>query len=109
VWRGLDWLGEPDVVRLDVSGQESLWRELLACFPSQTEGARPYDRGALGRAHANAVFSEPRAAGGGGAVWLAVDLGPLLRDASLTLERFVRERARRFEAELLAGLPGAPR
>jgi LmbE family N-acetylglucosaminyl deacetylase len=108
VWRSLDWLAERDVVRLDVSGHDELWRELLACFPSQTEGARPYGRGALGRAHANAVFSEPRAAGGTGATWLAVDLMPLLRDETLSLEAFVRERVANFEAELgelLAALP----
>ncbi len=105
VWRGLDWLAEGDSVRLDVSGHEELWRELLACFPSQLEGARPYARGALGRAHANAVFSEARAVGGTGASWLAVDLAPLLREPALSLETFVRERVGRFEAELLASLP----
>jgi LmbE family N-acetylglucosaminyl deacetylase len=100
VWRSLDWLAEGDLVRLDVSGHEETWRALLACFPSQTEGARPFEQGALGRARANAVFSEARAAGGAGAAWLALDLSPLLRDPRLSLEEFVRERVARFEAEV---------
>jgi LmbE family N-acetylglucosaminyl deacetylase len=103
VWRSLDWLAEEDLVRLDVSGHDETWRALLACFPSQTEGARPYERGALGRAQANAVFSEARAAGGGGGVWLALELTPLLRDETLTLSEFVSERVERFRAELLRG------
>lgn len=109
VWRGLDWLAEADALRLDVSGKEELWRELLACFPSQIEGARPYARGAIGRAHANAVFSEARSAGGSGSSWLAVDLSPLLREPAPSLEAFVRERVARFEAELLAALPPGTR
>ena len=100
VWRGLDWLAEGDLVRLDVSGHDDTWRALLACFPSQTEGARPYEAGALGRARANAVFSEARTAGGAGGVWLAMDLTPLVRDESLSLDEFVRERVERFGAEL---------
>jgi LmbE family N-acetylglucosaminyl deacetylase len=100
VWRSLDWLAEPDLVRLDVSGQDDTWRALLACFPSQTEGARPYERGALGRAQANAVFSEARASGGSGGVWLAMDLTPLMRDEQLSLEEFVAERVARFAAEV---------
>ena len=100
VWRGLDWLAEGDLVRLDVSGHEETWRALLACFPSQTEGARPYEMGALGRARGNAVFSEARAAGGTGGVWLAMDLTPLVRDETLSLDEFVRERVERFGAEL---------
>ena len=100
VWRSLDWLAEGDLVRLDVSGHEETWRALLACFPSQMEGVRPFDAGALARGRANAVFSEARAAGGGGRVWLAMDLTPLVRDETLTLDEFVRERVARFEAEL---------
>jgi LmbE family N-acetylglucosaminyl deacetylase len=100
VWRSLDWLDEPDLVRLDVAGHEETWRALLDCFPSQTEGARPYARGALGRAAANAVFSEARAAGGSGAVWLAMDLTPLLRDDALSLGDFVAERVAKFAARL---------
>jgi LmbE family N-acetylglucosaminyl deacetylase len=100
VWRSLDWLAEPDLVRLDVSGHDDTWRALLACFPSQTEGARPYERGALGRAQANAVFSEARVAGGGGGVWLAMDLSPLLRDDALSLAAFVDDVVARFAAEL---------
>jgi predicted dithiol-disulfide oxidoreductase (DUF899 family) len=100
VWRSLDWLAESDLVRLDVSGHDDTWRALLACFPSQTEGARPYARGALGRAAANAVFSEARAAGGSGGTWLALDLTPLVRDDTLSLADFVRERAARFAAEI---------
>ena len=109
VWRSLDWLAESDRVRLDVSGHDDTWRALLACFPSQIEGARPYEAGAIGRARGNAVFSEPRAAGGGGGTWLAMDLTPLVRDAELSLEEFVRERVARFAAEVVPAerAPGA--
>jgi LmbE family N-acetylglucosaminyl deacetylase len=107
VWRSLDWLAEGDLVRLDVSGHDETWRALLGCFASQIEGARPFDAGALGRARANAVFSEARAAGGGGGVWLAIDLTPLVRDPQLSLDAFVRERIARFAAEAASRDAGA--
>lgn len=103
-WRGLDWLPDADKTWLDLGRDDAAWSRLVRAFASQTEGGRPYDEGALGRARANAVFREARDAGGDERLWLAVDLTEVTRDGGPDLEHFVRERLERFQAEVLAAL-----
>jgi LmbE family N-acetylglucosaminyl deacetylase len=111
-WRGLDWLPEAEKTRLDLGDDDSLWSGLIRAFASQTEGGRPYDAGALGRARANAVFSESHATGGSERLWLAIDLTGVTRDDGPDLETLVRETLDRFGEEVLGALAkvrGAPR
>lgn len=103
-WRGLDWLPDADKTWLDLGRDDAAWSRLIRAFASQTEGGRPYDEGALGRARANAVFREARDVGGGERLWLAVDLTEVATDGGPDLERFVRERLARFQAEVLGAL-----
>lgn len=101
-WRGLDWLAGQDKSFLDL-GDGADWSSLIASFASQTEG-RPFDLGALGRARANAVFREQRAAGGNERLWLAVDLTSVTRDGGPDLESFVTACLDRFRSEVLGAL-----
>jgi LmbE family N-acetylglucosaminyl deacetylase len=103
-WRGLDWLPEADRTRLELGRDDADWSGLIRAFASQTEGGRPYDEGALGRARANAVFAEARESGGDERVWLALDLTPVTAAGGPELESFVRERLEAFTREVLEAL-----
>jgi LmbE family N-acetylglucosaminyl deacetylase len=103
-WRGLDWLPDGDKTWLDLGRDDSTWSNLIRAFVSQTDGGRPYDEGALGRARANAVFRQARESGGDERLWLAIDLTPVTADGGPDLEDFVRERLDRFQSEVLGAL-----
>lgn len=103
-WRGLDWLPDADKTWLDLGRDDRAWSQLIRSFGSQTDGGRPYDVGALGRARANAVFREARESGGDERLWLAVDLTHVTEDGGPDLERFVRDQLHRFEQEVLSAL-----
>lgn len=107
-WRGLDWLGAADKTWLDLGHDRESWSHLIESFASQTEG-RPYAKGALGRARANAVFREAYEAGGDAHSWLAIDLTSVVRDDGPNLETFVREHLERFTDEVLESLRQALR
>lgn len=86
VWRDLDWLLDTDKVALDVSAHPDLAAELLKVFDSQVSGGKRYDLAALGRRLANATFHTSHATDKTDALTWAIDLTPLLRDPSLSLE-----------------------
>lgn len=77
VWRDLDWLSANDKVALPVDTHEALQRELVSVFASQIGTGKRYDRAALGRRHANAVFSESHHTDRHSAIVWAMDLTPL--------------------------------
>jgi hypothetical protein len=77
VWRDLDWLSASDKIALAVDDHEELQLALVSVFASQIDSGKRYDRAALGRRHANAVFSESHHTDRhSGIVW-AMDLTPL--------------------------------
>lgn len=77
VWRDLDWLSDEDKVTLPLDGREALQLELVSVFASQIETGKRYDRAALGRRHAHAVFSESQHTDRHSAIVCAMDLTPL--------------------------------
>ncbi|MGH0030270.1 MAG: PIG-L deacetylase family protein [Myxococcota bacterium] len=103
-WRGLDWLPASDKTHLDLGREDAHWSGLIRAFASQTDGGRPYDEGALGRARANAVFRESHDAGGDERLWLAVDLTPTTRDGGPNRDAFVAECLERFGREVRGAL-----
>ena len=104
VWRGLDWMLDEDKVALDVSTYPALARELAQVFESQIEGGKHYDLAVEGRGHANATFFESHGVDEADRLWFAMDLTPLIVDASLKIEDHVRYYLDRFRDDVLLRL-----
>jgi len=88
-WRDLDWLLDDDVVILDVGARPDLAERLIGVFESQIAGGKRYDVATIGRRRSNATFRESHAVGALEQAWLAMDLGPLVRDEGLDVEMYV--------------------
>lgn len=108
VWRDLDWLVDADKAVLDASADPALATQLLAVFASQIAGGKRYDLATAGRRLANATFHQAHATDGATALSWAMDLTPLVREASRPVEDFtlgfidrlradVRDRLRRLQ------------
>jgi len=100
VWRDLDWLPDREKVVFDVSARPDLQRELLNVFASQINDHKRYDLAAIARRNSHAVFFDPRQPDRASALAYALDLTPLLHDAKLSVDRYVRELIGRFSAEV---------
>lgn len=83
VWRSLDWLNDSDKVRMEVSAHENLQAALLGVFDSQIAGGKRYDLASMGRRRANATYFESHGVDASTGLLYAVDLTPLMDDASL--------------------------
>jgi hypothetical protein len=106
VWRDLDWLLDEDKVALDVSLYPDLASELLKVFRTQIAGGKRYDLATLGRRRANATYYNSHAADAETELTWAIDLMPLLRDPSLTLEGFTLSLVDRFRMDIKKQLKG---
>jgi LmbE family N-acetylglucosaminyl deacetylase len=104
VWRDLDWLADADKVYLDVSGNPHLAEQLASVFVSQIDGGKRYDRAVRGREVANATFQSSHRADGPSAVWLAMDLTPLITDDHLTVSQLVNRHLARFKNDVMEQL-----
>lgn len=89
VWRALDWLIEEDKVVLPVSAYPNVAASLVGVFDSQISGGKRYDLATAGRRLANATYHESHATDIETACTYAVDLTPLVHDASLSIEKCV--------------------
>lgn len=101
VWRDLDWLPDEDKVALDVSAHPDLAARLASVFASQIEGGKRYDLAVRGRELTNATFSSSHQADGPTAVWLAMDLTPLVLDDHLTIQQFINGHLARFKNNVM--------
>jgi len=101
VWRDLDWLNDEDKVLLDVSSQPELADRLAAVFASQMEGGKRYDLAVRGRERANATFLTSHHADGSPAVWLAMDLTPLIVEDRISIIQFVNGHLARFKNDVM--------
>jgi LmbE family N-acetylglucosaminyl deacetylase len=99
-WRDLDWLPDHEKVALDATPYGPLGQRLAACFASQIEGGKRYDRAAEGRRWANATLAEPRAADEAEAVTVAMDLSPLIRNVDLDPAAYVTAAVDRFRRDV---------
>lgn len=100
VWRDLDWLNDEDKVALEVAAHENLAATLLGIFDSQVCGGKRYDLATLGRRQAHATYHSTHEVDMTTGLTFAMDLTPLIRDASLDPTAYVKEYIRRFEAEV---------
>ena len=100
VWRDLDWLSDADKTPLDVSKHENLQAALLGVFDSQICGGKRYDLATLGRRQANATYFASHGVDTSLGLNFAMDLTPLIKDATLKPEAFVQALIRRFAEEV---------
>lgn len=100
VWRDLDWMCDADKVVFDVSAHENLAAALAGVFDSQICGGKRYDLATLGRRRANATYFESHGVDIATAMIYAMDLTPLLHDASKDPAAYVKEHIDRFYEEV---------
>ncbi len=100
VWRDLDWLVEGDKVAFDVSGAENLQAALVGVFDSQISGGKRYDLATLGRRRANATYHASHATDESTGAVFAMDLTPLIADASLDVADYVQAHIERFAQDV---------
>ena len=100
VWRSLDWMIEEDKVKMDVTARPNIAASLVGVFDSQICGGKRYDLAIAGRRVANATFNESHEVDKTEALNFAMDLTPLIKDTSLSLNNYVKEYINRFSADI---------
>jgi LmbE family N-acetylglucosaminyl deacetylase len=100
VWRSLDWLDDRDKVPLDVSGRDHLAAALVGVYDSQIAGGKRYDLAMIGRRRANASFFEAHGTDDAEELWFAMDLTPLVADATRDIAGFVLDHIDKFKADV---------
>ncbi len=88
IWRDLDWLPDDRKVVLDVSDRANISAALSGVFDSQISGGKRYDDAVMGRRKAHATFFESHAVDAATMLTFAMDLGPLVRDDSLSIAAY---------------------
>ena len=110
VWRDLDWPVDADKTAFDLSAHENLQASLVGIFDSQICGGKRYDLATQGRRRAHATYFASHGTDTATAVSYALDLSPLVTDASLDPWAYVNGYIERFQGEVknrLAALSGA--
>jgi LmbE family N-acetylglucosaminyl deacetylase len=100
VWRDLDWLADADKVALDSGRRPELAGDLLRVFDSQVAGGKRYDLAALGRRLAHATFHTSHAADKAAGITWAMDLTPLVTDATRDVADFTFAHIERLRADV---------
>ncbi|CAI8295073.1 MAG: Uncharacterised protein [Opitutia bacterium UBA7350] len=101
VWRDLDWLNDDEKIALDTSAYPELAHQLYSCFDSQIIGGKNYAQAVIARQTAHATFSQPNHTDRAKRLTFALDLTPLLEDASIQLHDFLCETIQRFQNNTL--------
>jgi len=104
VWRNLDWLLDADKTVLDDSALPDVAAQLIGAFESQVAGGKRYDLAIAGRRLANATFFTSHATDKANALTWAMDLTPLVRDPSLSVEEFTLGYIDRLRSDVAARL-----
>jgi len=102
VWRDLDWLPDDLKVALPVDSHENLAAALLGLYDSQIAGGKRYDLATLGRRRAHATYHESHATDVSQGLTFAVDLTPLINDASLDIADYIAGMIRKFSDDVCA-------
>jgi len=100
VWRGLDWMVDSDKVIMDLSAHENLQFALLGVFDSQIAGGKRYDLASMGRRRANATYFESHGVDDTTGLSYAMDMTPLMNDASLTPAEFAQGFVQRLSLDI---------
>jgi len=100
VWRALDWMVDSDKVTMDVSDHENLQFALLGVFDSQIAGGKRYDLASMGRRRANATYFESHGVDDTTGLSYAMDMTPLMNDASFKPAEFVQGFVQRLSLDI---------
>jgi LmbE family N-acetylglucosaminyl deacetylase len=100
VWRALDWMVDSDKVTMDVSNHENLQFALLGVFDSQIAGGKRYDLASMGRRRANATYFESHGVDSTTGLSYAMDMTPLMNDASIKPAEFVQGFVQRLSLDI---------
>ncbi len=100
VWRALDWMVASDKVTMDLSNHENLQSALLGVFNSQIAGGKRYDLASMGRRRANATYLKSHGVDKTTGLSYAMDMTPLMNDASLEPAEFVQGFVQRFALDV---------
>jgi LmbE family N-acetylglucosaminyl deacetylase len=99
-WRDLDWMLDDEKQCFDLSAREDLQFALLNVFDSQISGGKHYDIAAMARRRANATFADMHNVDAWSGVSYAMDMTPLLMDASISPEQLVHDMIVRFSKDV---------
>lgn len=100
VWRALDWMVDADKVLMNVSDHENLQFALLGVFDSQIAGGKRYDLASMGRRRANATYFESHGVDNTTGLSYAMDMTPLMNDASIKPTEFVQGFVQRLALDI---------
>lgn len=100
VWRDLDWLLDEDKEVLPVDQYENIASALVGVFDSQITGGKRYDLATTGRRLANATYYTSHATDEAQALTWAMDLTPLLKDDTLSLESYTLDYIEHFKKDV---------
>lgn len=94
----LDWMSDSDKVH--VSDHENLQFALLGVFDSQIAGGKRYDLASMGRRRANATYFESHGVDATTGLSYAMDMSPLLSDATKDPVVFAQDFIQRFAQDV---------
>jgi LmbE family N-acetylglucosaminyl deacetylase len=100
VWRDLDWLPDESKQALPVSARSNIAAALVGVFDSQVSGGKRYDLATAGRRLAHATYYASHGTDEESALSFAMDLTPLVEDASLPVTDYVLALVDRFRADV---------
>jgi LmbE family N-acetylglucosaminyl deacetylase len=100
VWRDLDWLSDEDKVDLDVSEHQNLATSLVSVYDSQVSGGKGYDLATIGRRRAHATYHATHDVDVSTSMIFAMDLRPLVKDATLDVREFVKRYIDKFAVDV---------
>jgi len=100
VWRDLDWMMDTDKQVLDVSAYPNVAASLVGIFDSQISGGKRYDLATAGRRLAHATYHTSHATDKFQGINWAMDLTPLVHDASLSIRDYTRAHIERFQRDV---------
>jgi len=100
VWRNLDWLADERKQALPASSRENVAASLVGVFDSQITGGKRYDLATAGRRLANATYFASHTTDIESALIFAMDLTPLVLDASADPANYVTAFIDEFRADV---------
>ena len=100
VWRDLDWMLDNDKAVLDCSLYENMAQSLVSLYDSQISGGKRYDLATAGRRLANATYFDSHSSDDATALTWAMDLTPLVHDASLSVKDYTLDYIDRFKEDV---------